>query len=136
MKALRISFPFSSRIGIFCKFGLLELRRPVAVTVWLKEVCTLPVRGLMSWGSASIYVPNSFFSPRCSRIFSTTGCLCRRLSSTSSEVTYWPVLVFFAFSTIFSLSNSTSPTCLGEAMLKVSFRPIRKSLFRFAPSGR
>ena len=43
MKALRISFPFSSRIGIFCKFGSLELRRPVAVTVWLKEVCTLPV---------------------------------------------------------------------------------------------
>ena len=52
MNALRISFPFSSRIGIFCRFGLLELRRPVAVTVWLKEVCTRPVRGLMSWGSA------------------------------------------------------------------------------------
>ena len=48
------------------------------------------------------------------------ACLLRRLSSTSSEVTYWPVLVFLAFSTILSLSNSTSPTCLGEAMLKVS----------------
>ena len=45
MNALRISFPFSSRIGIFCRFGLLELRRPVAVTVWLKEVCIRPVRG-------------------------------------------------------------------------------------------
>ena len=120
MNALRISFPFSSRIGIFCRFGLLELRRPVAVTVWLKEVCTRPVRGLMSWGSASMYVPNNFFSPRCSNIFSTTGCLWRRLSSTSSEVTYCPVLVFFAFSTILNLSNSTSPTCFGEAILNVS----------------
>lgn len=67
---------------------VLELRRPVEVTVWLKDVCTRPVRGLISWGSASIYVPSSFFNPRCSSIFSTTGCLCRRLSSTSSEVTY------------------------------------------------
>ncbi len=39
---VRISFPFSSRIGIFCRFGLLELRRPVAVTVWVTFSVCMP----------------------------------------------------------------------------------------------
>ena len=46
--------------------------------------------------------------------------LLRNCWSTSSEVTYWPVLVFFAFSTIFSLSKSISPTCFGDAILNGS----------------
>ena len=43
MKAFRISFPSSLRIGMFCRFGLLELSRPLAVTVWLKDVWMRPV---------------------------------------------------------------------------------------------
>ena len=34
MKALRNALPASVRIGILCKFGASELRRPVLVTVW------------------------------------------------------------------------------------------------------
>ena len=34
-KVARISRPSSVRIGMFCKFGSLELSRPVAVPVWL-----------------------------------------------------------------------------------------------------
>ena len=117
MKHLRISLPSSPRTGMFCRLGLEEERRPVAVTAWLNVVCMCPVRGLMSLGSASTYVPSSFFSPRCSRIWSTMGAFERNCCSTSSDVTYCPVLVFFGFSTIFISPNSTSPTCFGEAML-------------------
>lgn len=45
--------PSSSRTGMFCRLGLLELRRPVAVTAWLKEVYAARM-WLMSWGRASI----------------------------------------------------------------------------------
>ena len=31
--------------GIFCRFGSLELSRPVAAVVWLKLVCRRPVSG-------------------------------------------------------------------------------------------
>ena len=117
MKALRISLPSSPLTGIFCRFGSLDERRPVAVVAWLKEVCMWPVRAFISFGRASIYVPSSFFSPRCSSIASTILCFPFSDWSTSSLVTYCPVFVFFAFSTICSLSKSTSPTCLGDAML-------------------
>jgi len=34
------------RMGMFCRFGLLELNRPVSVMVWLNEACRRLVRGL------------------------------------------------------------------------------------------
>ena len=34
-------------MGMFCRLGLLELSRPVAVTAWLNDVWMRPVRGLM-----------------------------------------------------------------------------------------
>ena len=54
MKAPRISRPSSVLIGMFCRFGSLLLRRPVAATAWLKQVWTRPVCGLTSCGSASM----------------------------------------------------------------------------------
>ena len=54
MKARRISRPISVRIGMFCRLGSLLLRRPVAATAWLNWVCTRPVSGLTSVGSASM----------------------------------------------------------------------------------
>ena len=36
MNAARMRRPSSPRIGMFCRFGSLELRRPVAAPVWLK----------------------------------------------------------------------------------------------------
>ena len=120
MKQRRISLPSSPRTGMFCRLGSEEDSRPVAVTAWLNEVCMCPVRGLMSLGSASTYVPSSFFSARWASMSATTGLLCESCCSTSSEVTYCPVLVFLGLSTIFILPNSISPTCLGEAMLNSS----------------
>ena len=54
MNALRIWRPISVRIGMFCRFGSLLLRRPVAATAWLICVCTRPVSGFTSVGSASM----------------------------------------------------------------------------------
>ncbi len=51
--AFLISLPLSSLTGMFCRFGLLELSLPVSVAVWLKEVCTLPVKGFTRRGKAS-----------------------------------------------------------------------------------
>ena len=53
MNARRICWPRSVRDGMFCKFGSLELSRPVAATVWLNDVWTRPVCGFTSAGSAS-----------------------------------------------------------------------------------
>ena len=39
--------------GIFCRFGSVEERRPVAATVWLREVWSRPVSGFTSCGKAS-----------------------------------------------------------------------------------
>ena len=36
---------------------------------------------------------------------------------TSSEVEYWPVLVFLGFLLIFIWSNKISPSCFGEEIL-------------------
>ena len=54
MKALRICLPISVRMGMFCRFGSLLLSRPVAATAWLICVCTRPVSGFTSDGSASM----------------------------------------------------------------------------------
>ena len=54
MNARRISRPISVRIGMFCRFGSLLDSRPVAATAWLNDVCTRPVSGLTSCGSASM----------------------------------------------------------------------------------
>ena len=48
------------------------------------------------------------------------GALERSDCSTSSLVTYCPVLVFFGFSIICILPKSMSPTCFGEAILNFS----------------
>ncbi len=40
-KAVRICLPSSMRTGMFCKFGSLELSRPVGAIVRLKVVCSL-----------------------------------------------------------------------------------------------
>ena len=45
MKAARISRPSSVRMGMFCRLGFEEERRPVAAPVWLKVVCRRPVAG-------------------------------------------------------------------------------------------
>ena len=52
-KARRISRPSCERIGMFCRLGLLLLRRPVSAMVWLSDVCSRPVSGCRSWGRAS-----------------------------------------------------------------------------------
>ena len=54
MNARRISRPSSVRIGMFCRFGSLLLKRPVAATAWLNDVWTRPVAGFTSCGSASM----------------------------------------------------------------------------------
>ena len=89
----------------------------MAVTVWLNEVCIFPVLGLISSGRALTYVDRSFFTPRCSNIFPTIGCLERSFSRISSVVEYCPVFVFLAFSSILRRSNKTSPTCRAELTL-------------------
>jgi hypothetical protein len=54
MKALLIALPSGSRMGMFCRFGVLEESLPVAAMVWLKEVWILPVRGFIRAGRESI----------------------------------------------------------------------------------
>ena len=49
---------------MFWRFGLLDDSRPVAATAWLNDVCSRPVAGFTSAGSASMYVPFSFESTR------------------------------------------------------------------------
>ena len=71
---------------MFCRFGSLLLRRPVAATAWLKLVCTRPVSGLTSSGSASMYVPFSFIIPRQSRISLGSSWVSASSSSTSTAV--------------------------------------------------
>ena len=49
MNAARISRPNSVLMGMFCRFGLVDERRPVAVPTWLKVVCTRPSRIGQQW---------------------------------------------------------------------------------------
>ena len=44
---------------MFCRFGSVELSRPVVATAWWKVVCSRPVAGSSSSGSASTYVLRS-----------------------------------------------------------------------------
>src|SRR6266702_6132402 len=53
MKARRIRRPSSVRIGMFCRLGSNEARRPVLVDASANEVCTRCVRGCTKPGSAS-----------------------------------------------------------------------------------
>ena len=49
---------------------------------------------------------------------STILCFAASFANTSSPVAYCPVFVFFAFGSIFNISNNTSPSCFGDARLK------------------
>ena len=70
--APRTMRPSSVRTGMFCRFGSEEERRPVAVTVWLYEVCTRPSPATSS-GRASRYVDLIFAFSRYSSTSATTG---------------------------------------------------------------
>ncbi len=78
-----------------------------------------PSAGEINLGKASTYVERSFSNSRKSRIFLAIGNSSAKVNNTSSPVAYWPVLVFFALSASFNLSNKTSPNCFGEPMLNV-----------------
>src|SRR4030095_13867312 len=117
INAFLISLPRSVLTGMFCKLGLLLCNRPVTATAWPYVVCTLPVFRLINSGSASTYVDFSLVSSRYMRISSTILFCTANFNSTSSPVAYWPDLVFFAFGSSFSFSNSTSPNCRGEERL-------------------
>ena len=71
---------------MFCRFGSLLLRRPVAATAWLNDVWTRPVSGFTSCGSASMYVPFSFCRPRHSSTRRGTSWVSASSSSTSAAV--------------------------------------------------
>jgi hypothetical protein len=102
---------------MFWRFGSELERRPVAAIVWLKEVCTRPVTGSISAGSASTYVDLSFAICRYSRIFAGSGCSAASFVSTSTSVER-PVFVFLMpFVESLSRSNRTSRSWIGEPML-------------------
>ena len=116
MKPRRMSRPSSRRIGMFWRFGSLDDSRPVAATVWLNDVCSRPVCGFTSAGSASMYVLSSFDSSRYS--MSSTGSSCPASASSCSTLASvdGPVAVFLRIGS-FSRSNSTSRSCGLELML-------------------
>ena len=70
---------------MFCRFGLVEESRPVAVAVWLNTVCTRPFAST-SVGSTSMYVFLSFETSRYSSTFAATGKLFASPCSTSAPV--------------------------------------------------
>ena len=72
MKAARISRPSAVRTGMFCRLGLVDERRPVAVPTWLNVVWTRPSESTRR-GSESRYVERSLASWRCSRTSAGTG---------------------------------------------------------------
>lgn len=81
-------------------------------------MCTLPVIGFLASGRATNQVVISFFSCRCLRIRGITGCLSANFSRIASEVENCPLFVRFALGSSFRFSNRSSPTSLGEEMLK------------------
>ena len=115
--AARISRPSGVRIGMFCRFGSLLLSRPVAATAWLNVVCTRPVAGLTSAGSASTYVPLSFWMLRHFSTRPGSSCVCASSSSTSCAVETTRVLPVFLPACRFSFTKRTSASCFGELML-------------------
>ena len=118
MNDFLISRPFSVRIGMFCKFGLFELKRPVAVTVCIKLVCMRPSILSVMVGNGSTYVLFNLRNCRYCKIIGIIGWSFSCFWRISSEVAYCPVLVFFAFADIFKTSNKISPNCFGESTLK------------------
>ena len=100
---------------MFCRFGSELESLPVAVTVWLNDVCTLVVTGFIRPNMESTYVDFSFESCRKLRISAGSSWLAARVMRTSSSVES-PFFVFFTgFS--FNFSNKTEANCLGELML-------------------
>ncbi len=80
---------------MFCRLGSEDDSRPVAATVWLKDVWILPVAGFTSLGRASTYVDLSFSSCRYSRRCRGSEYP-RAASSSSAEASVeGPVLVRF-----------------------------------------
>ena len=128
MKAPRICRPSSVRMGMFCRFGSLLLRRPVAATAWLKLVCTRPVSGLTSTGRASMYVPFSFIIPRQSRISLGSSWVSASSSRTSTAVDGARDVPVRLRTGRPIRSNSTSASCFGELMLN---SPPASSWIRF-----
>ena len=115
--AARMRRPSAVRTGMFCRFGSELDSRPVAVTVWLKEVWSRPVVGSTSAGSASTYVDLSFESIRYSRILAGNGWsrASRVRTSTSVERPVFPRRT--PRLEIFSFSNRTTRSWAGEWML-------------------
>ena len=68
-----MSRPISVRTGMFCRFGFVLLRRPVAATVCWKSVWMRPSSGETAPGSASRYVDFSFVSCRYWKMASMIG---------------------------------------------------------------
>ena len=101
---------------MFCKFGSLELSRPVAATTWLNEAWTRPVSGQIISGRASTYVLLSFAYCRYWRILAGRGWSGASSSSTSASV-LGPVLAVCLTTGSFNWWNSSSWSCFGEAML-------------------
>src|SRR5690349_4361551 len=100
---------------MFWRFGFCDEMRPVSATTWLNVVWTRPDLGDTSGGSASRYVPLSLLISRCSRIGLMIGC-----SSCSSVSASVDQPVFVRRTPLVSrpsLSNSSSPSCLGEPVL-------------------
>ena len=93
------------------------LNLPVVVRVWLNSVWILFEFESICFGKLYTYVVNSFCRDLQSRINLTTSCFLASFESVSSDVEYCPVLVFFGFDSRTSLSNKTSPSCFGDAML-------------------
>ena len=91
--------------------------RPVAATVWLKLAWMRPVAGFTSWGSASTYVPLSFWTERYSMILRGSSWTRASSSSTSSAVEAARVLAVFLPLFIPSRSKRTSRSWGGELML-------------------
>src|SRR5699024_11318741 len=68
--ALTMNLPFGATnifrasSGWFCRFGYCDENRPVTVPFCLYVACNLPLRFLISFGNASIYVYNNFVFSR------------------------------------------------------------------------
>ena len=129
--AARISRPSGVRIGMFCRFGSLLLSRPVAATAWLNVVCTRPVAGLTSAGSASTYVPLSFWmlAPLAARGPAARASSASS-SSTSCAVETTRVLPVFFVGCRFSFVEQDVGELLRRVDVELARRRVRRSAGR------
>ena len=112
-----MSLPSLVLIGIFCKFGLDDDRRPVEVSACEKFVWTRPVTPSIKFGRVSVYVVFSLLSWRHSIISSAILCpATARSSKISIPVAHVPLFVFFPPPRL-RFSKSISPSCFGLAIL-------------------